>query len=141
LLAQVRAPSEAVVRELVELFAVKQARATQGLKLSITEKDGAFLTPAIEQIADSLNTSPVKLTRKYFESLTPGTFVASGIEQNGTPVFAAEVTDSKEGRDAQWSLATSWGAAQRLCRIFPSKSHYEKWRGEMIQYFSSKGGV
>jgi hypothetical protein len=133
--AQVRAPTLESFLSLVESYAEKIRREIPELKLLVNEAPQFVLTPEQERIAESLNTEPTKLTRKYFMGVPSGTFVASNVWREGREAFAECVGTTPEERGAQWQRIVGSGSAQRLCRVFPTESHFLKWSGEMRRYF------
>ncbi len=120
---------------LLESYTEKKRSETPDLKLLINEVPRAVLTPEQERLAESLNPTPTKLTRKYFMSLSSGSFVASNVWRDGREAFAEHVTNTTEEREAQWKRIVAAGAAQRICYVFASESHFRRWSSEMRRYF------
>lgn len=133
--AQVRAPTLESFMPLVDAYAEKMRQETPELKVLVNETPQLVLTPEQERVAESLNTEPTKLTRKYFMGLPDGMFVASNLWRGGGDAFAECVAATPEEQDAQWKRIVALGAAQRLCRVFPSERHYLKWSSDMRCYF------
>jgi len=137
LIAQVRAPNLETFVQLAETFAENRRKRIPSLRLLVDEAPHSTLTQGQEQIAESLSAAPVKLTRKYFIGLKPGCFVASNVwsPSGGGEAFADCVADSPEARQMQWKQIVDAGAAQRLCRVFPSVQHFWIWSDRMRRYF------
>jgi hypothetical protein len=137
LIAQIRAPGLETFAAFADAFVIGLRERIPSLKLLIDEAPHSTLTQAEQQCAESLNAEPIKLTRKYFTGLKPGCFVASNVwsPSGGGEAFAATVAESAEARQLQWQQIVENGAAQRLCRTFPSEQHFKTWSDQMRRYF------
>lgn len=135
LIGQVRASSLESFMSLTEAYAEKVRQQIPDLKLLLNEAPQSVLTREQEHLAETLSAEPSKLTRKYFLALPAGTFLASNIWRDGREAFAEYVAATTEERDAQWKRIVASGAAQRLCRVFPTESHFLKYSSEMRSYF------
>lgn len=69
-----------------------------------------------------------KLTKKFFQTISAGSFLASNImKSRKESVFAEIVASSMPDREEQWGRIVSAGASQRLCHVFSSKKEHEAW--------------
>jgi hypothetical protein len=108
----------------------------QGLALSLAfrELPAPTMTAKDRALAEKLAYQPVKLSRRYFFSLADGVYLASNVYAGPGPgpSFAEPVASSNQ-REAQWLRIRECGAAQRLCRVFPSECHFRQWHSELFQ--------
>jgi hypothetical protein len=68
-----------------------------------------------------------KLTRKFFDSLPSGCFLASNILRSHDEPYFAEYVTLPEHRGDQWKRIKSKGADQRTCNVFPDEQGSKQW--------------
>jgi hypothetical protein len=68
-----------------------------------------------------------RLTRKFFDSLPSGCFLASNILRSGGEPWFAEYVTLPEHRDDQWKRVKAAGADQRTCDVFPNEQASREW--------------
>lgn len=135
MIAQVRAPTLELFMPLVDAYAEKLRRSVPDLNLLMNEAPQSVLTREQEHMAEALSAEPSKLTRRYFVALPGGVLLASNLWRDGREVFVESVAATAGERNAQWKRIVASGAAQRLCRVFPSERHFLEWSSEMRRYF------
>ncbi len=127
IVAEIEAPDRAAFESLVQTFVQAMARHHAGITVVLDENVRTPLNADQQRFADLLSGGPVKLTRKYFDSLPTGVFLASRtFVARHTPVFA-EAVASPDGRGEQWRRITASGAAQRLCEVFLHEVQFRRW--------------
>lgn len=127
IVAEVKAPGRVAFEGLVQVFVQSMARHFSGVTVVVDEKVRTPLTMEQERVARLVSGGPVKLTRKYYDSLPSGVFLASRtFAARRTPKFA-EVVATGENRAEQWRRITASGAAQRLCEVFLHEPEFRRW--------------
>ena len=123
--------------ELIDAFVVALAKSDPGVRVIVKDGVADPLGDEQKKLAASLNMAPARLTLKFLQSLTAGSFIASNIlSRSGAPAFAEFVGPIEQRKD-QWQQIVAAGAAQRNCHVFRSKVAYDDWIKSLGGHFKS----
>jgi hypothetical protein len=135
---EVHVPCRKELEQLIGTFLEIFQRQGRKVNLVIVAAPTKPLTEAEQQIGAALLTIPTKLTKSYFMQIAEGTYLVSNVfNRQGHPVFT-DFVGAADTRAEQWQLIRSLGAAQRLCRVFPSDAHFQRWFSGMRDFLNGQ---